>query len=222
MRRQILGVHSPTGHEALSLAMTLPMLRIDPETGELALLSGDEPWGGARTNDPESLTMKVLGGIINSIGVKLRAGDEWKIPGLEQLLNPNREPGKVIYNIRVGEDITAMRAIAREIRNSDPEAGIAFDGHGSTTVVTNPGTGKDVKVRHVPTLIRHTQVLADVVAEHGLSLHGVHVETTWDDSRLECTDELDQLPTHPGNVDPGMNPRQFRTYLEEVKGYLPH
>jgi 3-deoxy-7-phosphoheptulonate synthase len=217
MRLDLGGVEPISAHEALSLPYELAFTRIDPDTGEVVLTSAVQPWIGKRTNQLDGPHVRLFSEIANAVGVKIGADSNADhIAGLENALNPNEIPGKVTYMVRVGEDLDSMRRIARAIRAHAPESLVVYDLHGSTTVQEGH------KVRHVDTIIRHAQMLAEECGSAGLMMAGVHLETTADPSRLECTDEIGQLPTHPGHVDPGLNARQLRYALTELTPYMPH
>lgn len=212
-----LGGHAPKAHEALSLAYEMPFVRIDDETGEPYLLSADLPWIGKRTNALDGPHVRLLGAVRNPVGVKIGADthpDDFA--AYEAALNPDDIPGKVTYMIRVGNDAEAARRLAGGMARHAPLSMRVFDLHGSTRQLDD-GT----KIRYTGDIIRDVGTLAEACGAYGLVLHGVHLETTMDDRRLECVDAPDQRPTHPGHVDPGLNPRQLRYVMNEVGIYLP-
>ena len=180
--REALGYHSPKAHEALSLVYEQSFMRIDPETGELYLLSTDKPWIGNRTNDINGLHVAMLSHMQNPVGVKIGPdSDASHIAGLNNVLNPDDIPGKLTYMVRVGDDIATMRRILPAIRDSAPDSLIQYDLHKSTTLLDD-GT----KVRYTGNIIRHAQMLAEECGRVGLRLHGVHLETTPYPDHLEC------------------------------------
>lgn len=211
------GSHIPAAHEALLLAYESGFLVEDEATQQQFLLSADLPWIGVRTNQPESAQVALLQGVSNPIGVKL--GDETTaehIKVLQMTLNPNAEAGKMVYMPRFGlNNIGKAATVLASIHDNDPESIILYDLHGSTRT-TEDGT----KLRVVSELIEEIQLLASACRAHDLRLHGVHLETMHDDERIECVDMPHQRPTHPGNVDPRLNPRQTTAILNAISNDL--
>ncbi len=205
-----LGEHLPSAHEALSLSYELSFLRHDPLTGKQALLSADLPWVGLRTNDPDGPHVGLLSGLENAVGVKIGAGStEAHIRGLKEQLNPDSEAGKLVFMLRVGFDTAALRGIIKAIRKHAAESVILYDIHGATRT-----TEDGQKIRAVSDIVSQIENLAEVCGSAGLRLHGIHLETIMDEAQLQCVDRPDQRPTHPGGVDPQLNPGQTREVLE--------
>ncbi len=209
----ILGGHVPAAHEALLLAFEHSFLRTDPETGKRYLLSGDLPWIGVRTNNPLGHHVMLLSGIENPVGVKLGANtSEEHIKQLTEALNPNREPGKLIFMPRVGlKNMDSLRTIAQAIRKHSENAKVVYDMHGVTYALED-GT----KIRDVGDIKKELTLGQTVLGEEGLRWNGLHLETVTDPNRLECIDQAGQLPTHDGDIDPRLNPRQ----TEEVYNHF--
>lgn len=218
-----LGEHVPAAHEALSLPYERSFMREDPETGKLYLVSTDVPWVGKRTNrvpaadETPNAHLEMLSEVENPIGVKLGSDTTPdQIAGLQAKLNPNNIPGKLIFMLRMGlHETEQLIATAAAIKEHSPKALIMYDVHGVTKTAK---TGE--KIRYTRDIIANIRQTADACRSVGLKLHGLHLETVADDTRLECVDEPDQLPTHPGNVDPRLNPRQLAYVLEETKDSL--
>lgn len=218
------GKHVPAAHEALSLPYERSFVRVDPETGKKYLLSTDLPWIGKRTNqcstDPNGATsphVELLAEVANPVGVKIGPDSTAEhIEALSAKLNPDNTPGRLIFMLRTGPKHTeALEGILAGIQRHAPGAILMYDVHGVTR--TAP-TGK--KIRYTGDIIDDIRTTAMACRAAGLRLHGLHLETIMDDSRLECVDEPDQLPTHPGGVDPQLNPRQLKHVLENVREYL--
>jgi 3-deoxy-7-phosphoheptulonate synthase len=207
----------PLAHEALLLPYEYSFVRRDPTTGKQYLVSGELPWGGVRTNGLDSGPMQLLRDIVNPVGVKIgpktRPGD---IERIVEHLNPERIPGRLTFMLRTGpgyEDVQA--GVLGEIKQFAPQSVLNWDIH----CITRPGEG-GTKIRSVPEIISDIQDTARMCGAVGLKLHGVHLETIGDDSRLECVDRSDQLPTHPGGVDPQLNRRQYATVLSSIASAL--
>ncbi len=212
LRRNMRGLHIPSAHEMLLLAREIPFIRQCPENGSLNLLSADLPWIGVRTNAPKGPHVQLLSHVENSIGVKIDASsDAEHIRQLTEILDPGRDPGKLIFMVRVGlKQTVQLRTIAHAIARHNPSARVLYDMHGATKQTDN-----GVKIRAIPDIMAGITQLSDVLDEVGLQLDGGHFESTHLD-RLECVDEVDQLPTHPGEIDPRLNPRQTLQVLNHL------
>ena len=213
------GRHVPAAHEALLLVGELSSIQIDPATGERYLLCTDMPWIGKRTNDLDGPHVAMLATVRNPIGVKIGADSTPShIAALAQRLNPDNISGKLTFMLRTGPNEAAARqAILEAIRDYAPKSLIMYDVHGVTKTAPDGVT----KIRAVPDIIADIRATADACRAAGLQLHGLHLETIADDTRLECVDHDSQMPTHPGNVDPQLNPRQLRAVLNAVASCLP-
>jgi 3-deoxy-7-phosphoheptulonate synthase len=220
---EAVGEHVPAAHEALSLPYEQSFVRIDPKTGKKYLVSTDLPWIGKRTNaliDADggpNPHLELLAEVENPIGVKLGADSTPEhIAGLQAKLNPNNIPGKLIFMLRMGLHQTAhLNTIAAAIKQHAPNALVMYDIHGVTRTAQ---TGE--KIRYTGDIIANIKQTAKACRDAGLKLHGLHLEATPDDTRLECIDEENQLPRDPGGVDPQLNPRQLAYVLEQTKDDL--
>lgn len=213
------GEHIPAAHEALSLAYEHSFVRLDAQTGNKYLASADLPWIGKRTNAIDGEHVNLLAEVANPIGIKIGPDSTpEQIAALQAKLNPSQIPGKLVFMLRMGpknETVIVMQDIVGAIRDHAPHSVVMYDIHGVTR--TAP-TGQ--KIRYTGDIIDDIRMTATTLREHGLKLHGLHLETTPDDTRLECVDEPNQLPTHPGGVDPQLNPRQLAYVLEQTREYL--
>jgi 3-deoxy-7-phosphoheptulonate synthase len=219
---QMVGEHIPVGHEVLSLVYDKPFVRVDSETGKKYLLSADVPWVGKRTNwlqdkdgRPNPI-IEMLAEVENPVGVKIGADSTPEhIKGLKEKLNPNSEPGKLIFMLRTGPDnIEQLKVIVGAIKEFAPESLVEFDIHGSTDTDEN---GK--KIRAVSTITAHINQTAQICRDAGLEFGGVHLESVGD-NREECVYTPDQIPAHKPVVDPQLNPDQLRVVLENVAPVL--
>lgn len=213
----VTGVQIPMAHEALLMPYEQSFVRIDPATGKQYLLSCELPWAGVRTNGLASAPIALLERVANPRGVKIgpttAPGD---IEPLVTKLNPEHVPGKLVFMMRTGpKNLALQAAILDAIKQRAPESVVMYDIHG----ITRPGEG-GAKIRCVPELVADIQNTARNCGKAGLKLHGVHLESIMDHTRLECVDRPDQLPTHPGGVDPQLNPQQLAHVLGKVASYL--
>lgn len=205
-----LGEHIPAAHEALLLPYELPFVR--EVGGDKYLLSADLPWIGVRTNQADGPHIELLSGIANPVGVKIGPNStEEHIASLKARLNPEGIPGRMVLMIRAGYEQAALRGIVRATAHHAPESILLYDVHGVTKSHAD-GT----KVRAVSDIQQQIHDLAVACEDEGLRLHGTHLETTTDNNRLECVDDPSQCPTHPGGVDPQLNPRQTTEVLKSM------
>ncbi len=209
------GIHIPTAHEALLLAGELPFVRQDPETGKFYLLSADLPWIGVRTNRADGPHVDMLSSIENTVGVKIDAtSDEDHIRQLSERLNPFGEPGKLLFMIRVGlDELDQLETIVSAIAKHSPSARNLYDMHGATKKTVNG------KIRAVPDIMQGITNLGQALRSVNLRLDGGHFETTHED-RLECVDHDDQVPTHPGEIDPRLNPNQTKLVYDHLANQM--
>jgi 3-deoxy-7-phosphoheptulonate synthase len=213
--RAATGEHVPAAHEALLTHYEESFIQTDPTTKKRYLLSTDLPWIGERTRRLDGPHVAMLSDIENPVGVKIgpKATPE-DIVGLKDRLNPDSKAGKLTYMLRMGDNQVALRGVLAAIKQYAPESIVMYDIHGVTQTVDG------IKVRSVPNTIEQVGTLSVGCGELGLKLHGLHLETMTDQRRLECVDHNGQLPTHPGNVDPQLNPAQKLRVLRETAPYL--
>lgn len=210
------GGHVNAAHEALLLPYEMASIFENPETGKRYLLSADMPWIGKRTNSVDGPHVKLLEGLANPVGIKLGADSTpGHIAGLQAKLNPENVDGKLTFMVRVGnEEKAELQNIVAAIAEHAPNAVLMFDIHGITQSIDGH------KIRALSDIKTGVKMMSDVCHEAGLTLHGVHLETVMDDDRLECVATPDQIPTHPGGIDPQLNPAQLAELLEEISDYL--
>ncbi len=214
---ETVGEHIPAAHEALNLLYEKSFLRSDSQTNKKYLLSADLPWIGLRTNAVDSDHTKLLASVENPIGIKLGADtSEEHVEGLSAALNPTGKPGKLVLMPRFGIDnVHRLPGFLRAVKTHAPGSLILYDIHGSTQKLED-GT----KTRLVDDIVEEISVLSQACHEAGLRLNGVHLETTTDPARLECIDHRGQRPTHPGGIDPQLNPRQTKFVLDQLAAIL--
>jgi len=215
-----LGYHLPIAHEALSLPFENSFKRRDPKTGELLLATADMPWIGLRTNNPDGDHVRLLSDIANPVGVKIGSNtipDE--IIALNERLNPNNIPGKLTFMLRTGPNNTdKLSAIAEAIAKHAPNSLTMHDIHGDTR--QENVDGQSYKLRVVTEIVGNIACTSEILEDAGLNLNGIHIETTPYHDRLECVDEPGELPTHPGGVDPQLNPRQTHQLYKQAAPIL--
>lgn len=213
--REATGDHVYAAHEALLLPYDMAFIHSDPKTGDDYLLSADLPWIGLRTNDLDGPHVELLSQVKNPKGVKIGASSTPEhIAGLRERLNPDAIPGRLTFMLRFARgEMDELGTVASAIAKYAPESLINYDLHG----VTEKIDGR--KIRAVSRLIEDAATVSEILGGVGLRLQGVHLESIMDGDRRECVDTPDQSPSHPGNVDPQLNPDQLKTSIE---GIAPH
>lgn len=207
------GKHVFAAHEALLLPYEMAFIRRDAKTGLKYSESADLLWAGLRTNQIDSPVIDLLSGIENAVGVKIGGNsDSEHIAGLAERLNPDNRAGKLVFMLRLTlEEIDKYPVILEAIDEHAPNSQKIFDIHGMTRKKED-GT----KIRNVNEIISGMTVMARACKKAGVRFDGVHLETTPDPARLECVDNDFQLPTHPGGIDPQLNPQQTLRVLNAL------
>jgi 3-deoxy-7-phosphoheptulonate synthase len=212
MLTKVKGRHIPAAHESLLLPYDKAFMQTTAD-GRRYLLSADLPWVGLRTNQPDGPQVQLLSGIENPVGAKLGVNTTREhLVGLRDQMNANRVRGKLVLMPRLAlGDTGSLQILVDNIADVCPESLIVFDMHG-ITVSLDDGT----KIRCLEDIVEGIEQLSAACSQAGLRIGGVHLEAIGDDSRLECIDTHGELPTHPGNVDPQLNPRQVTEVLDRT------
>ncbi|MEU5340560.1 MULTISPECIES: 3-deoxy-7-phosphoheptulonate synthase [unclassified Streptomyces] len=179
------GIEQPvwTSHEALILDYELPLLRRTADGG-LLLSSTHWPWIGERTRQVDGPHVALLAQVVNPVAVKVGPGiDTDELRALCEMLDPDRQPGRLTLIVRMGAGTVAERlpALVRAVHGAGhPVVWLTDPMHGNT-VVTQGG----YKTRYVRTLQREVREFRAVLAEAGAFPGGIHLETT-PDQVTEC------------------------------------
>lgn len=201
-----------TSHEGLSLHYEQAQTRQVPRRTGWYNLSTHFPWIGLRTATPGSAHVEYFRGIRNPVAVKV--GPPTSPDGLRELLDildPDREPGRITLIHRMGADgieellPALLEAVHGEGRTplwvSDPM-------HGNTEVVQG---GR--KTRRFDRILLELERAFAVHASAGTRLGGVHFELTGEHV-TECIGgarglaEADLDRTYRSLVDPRLNDEQ--------------
>lgn len=214
----VLGVHVEamesveffTSHEALLLPYEQAQTRTSG--GSFYNLSTHLPWIGARTLQLEGAHVEYCRGIRNPLGVKVSASvTPDRLRQLLDVLDPDREPGRVTLIHRFGRDhiervlpglVRAMREEGRTVLwCCDPM-------HGNTR-----STSSGIKTRFFADILAELQAAFDIHAKEGSTLGGVHFEVSGEDV-TECiggssgVEEADLIRAYKSDVDPRLNYEQ--------------
>ncbi len=201
-----------TSHEALLLGYEQAMTRLDSTSGDYYATSGHMIWIGDRTRQLGGAHVEFCRGLKNPIGLKCGPSlNPDELMGLVDVLDPEREPGRLTLICRFGADkIDAalpplLRAAKREgvkpLWVSDPMHGNTIKT--STGFKTRPTERIAEEVRKFFTICRAEQVYAG----------GIHLEMTGKNV-TECTggaraiSEADLHDRYHTYCDPRLNAEQ--------------
>jgi 3-deoxy-7-phosphoheptulonate synthase len=199
-------------HEALLMDYERPMTRIDSRTGTPYNTSAHFVWIGERTRELDGAHVDFLSRVRNPIGVKLGpTTDVDTVKKLIDILDPNREPGRLTFITRMG---------AGKIRDALPpllEAVKASDAN--PLWITDPMHGNGIttpngyKSRRFDDVVDEVKGFFEAHRAVGTFPGGVHVELTGDDV-TECLggseqiDENDLATRYESLCDPRLNHMQ--------------
>ncbi|WP_406295808.1 3-deoxy-7-phosphoheptulonate synthase class II [Embleya sp. NBC_00888] len=178
-------------HEALILDYEDALTRVDSRTGDLYDVSGHMVWIGERTRQLDGAHVEFASRIRNPIGVKLgpTTSPEDALALIDKL-DPNREPGRLTFIVRMGagkvrDNLPALvekvaAAGAHPVWVSDPMHGNTFEassGH---------------KTRSFDDVLDEVKGFFEVHRALGTHPGGIHVELTGDDV-TECVGGGDEI-----------------------------
>lgn len=201
-----------TSHEALHLHYEQALTREVPRQWGWFNLSTHFPWIGMRTAALDGGHVEFFRGIRNPIGIKIGPGmtKEWLI-GLLEVLNPEREAGRIVLIHRMGEDQieSHLPPLISAIKEAgSPVLWICDPMHGNTESIES-----GIKTRRFRKIMNEVDLAFDVHADNGSRLGGVHLELTGEDV-TECTggarnlSENDLQRAYKSSVDPRLNYEQ--------------
>ena len=199
-------------HEALHLLYEQAQTRFIPRSGRWYNLSTHLPWIGMRTADLGGAHVEYCRGISNPVGVKIGPAmhPAW-VQGLCHVLNPNKEPGRLVLIHRMGaKHVEEKLPGLVEIRARDGRAG-ALGMRPDARQHGDHGVGRqDAAVRQYPLRARGGLPHAPGARQH---LGGVHFELTGENV-TECLGgasglmEADLDTDYRSQVDPRLNYEQ--------------
>ncbi|HTL37686.1 MAG TPA: 3-deoxy-7-phosphoheptulonate synthase class II [Kofleriaceae bacterium] len=201
-----------TSHEALALPYEQAQTRKVPRRNGYYNLSTHFPWIGMRTAQLEGAHVEFHRGIRNPLGIKVGPAMTvgWLL-GLLEMLDPQREPGRITLIHWMGADKireklpTLVEAVQRTGRRvlwvCDPM-------HGNTET-----TPQGIKTRRFDKIVSELEQSFELHTELGSRLGGVHIELTGENV-TECIGgarglaEVDLERAYKSRVDPRLNYEQ--------------
>lgn len=206
-----------SSHEALVVDYESRLIRRDPDTDDLYLGSTHLPWVGERTRQPTGAHVALLSAVVNPVGCKIGpAANPDDILRVCEVLNPRREPGRLVLIPRMGRDRIreALPPIVRRVANAGhPVVWLSDPMHGNT--VKSP---VGLKTRHLTDVITEALRFRDILAANRQHAAGLHIEVAADDV-TECIGgsvaDADELPRHYTSLcDPRLNVDQATELIE--------
>jgi len=201
-----------TSHEALHLHYEQALTRQVPRHWGWFNLSTHFPWIGMRTAALDGAHVEYFRGIRNPLGIKVGPGmdSDW-LSRLLDVLNPSREPGRIVLIHRMGESLIEEKlpGLIEAVQDSgSPVLWICDAMHGNTE-----STESGIKTRRFRKIMREMDLAFDIHRACQSRLGGVHLELTGEDV-TECTggardlSEEDLKRTYKSTVDPRLNYEQ--------------
>jgi len=210
-------------HEALHLLYEQAQTRFIERQQRWYNLSTHMPWIGMRTAELDGAHVEYCRGISNPVGVKIGSTmDATWLRGLCEVLNPQRQPGRLVLIHRMGaRDIESrLPAMIETVRASGvPVLWVCDPMHGNTET-----TSSGRKTRRFDNIVAELESAFRVHQEMGSHLGGVHFELTGEDV-TECTGgarglgEGDLSRAYRSQVDPRLNYEQALELAMRIAAY---
>jgi 3-deoxy-7-phosphoheptulonate synthase len=211
-----------TSHEALLLHSEQAQTRFIPRQKKWYNLSTHLPWIGMRTAALDGAHVEYFRGISNPVAVKIGPATttDW-LQGLVKALNPNDEPGRLIFIHRMGakEIDKRLPALIRSVHAMQvPVLWICDPMHGNTETASG-----GFKTRRFENIVAELESAFRIHREIGSYLGGVHFELTGDDV-TECTGgargltDVDLARAYKSTVDPRLNYEQALELAMRISG----
>ena len=199
-------------HEALHLHYEQAQARYIERQGRWYNLSTHLPWIGMRTAELGGAHVEFCRGIANPVGVKVGPSmDTAWVRGLCEVLNPLREPGRLVLIHRMGaaQVDAKLPSLIEAVRGTGvPVLWVCDPMHGNTE-----STSSGVKTRRFENIVSELERSFRIHRELGSYLGGVHFELTGEDV-TECTGgarglaDADLSRAYRTQVDPRLNYEQ--------------
>jgi 3-deoxy-7-phosphoheptulonate synthase len=217
-------VHIYTSHEALALPYEQAQTRTVPRREGWYNLSTHFPWIGMRTAQLDGAHVEFHRGIKNPLGIKIGPAMtiDWLL-GLLDVLDPERQPGRITLIHRMGASavadklpplVEAVRAAGRSV------LWICDPMHGNTET-----TPAGIKTRRFDNIVSELEQSFALHSRLGSRLGGVHFELTGEDV-TECIggarglSEVDLERAYKSRVDPRLNYEQALEMAMRIARHL--
>lgn len=178
-------------HEALILDYESALTRVDSRTNELYDVSGHMVWIGERTRQLDGAHVEFASRIRNPIGVKLgpTTSPEDALALIDKL-DPNREPGRLTFIIRMGAGKVrdALPTLVEKVTASGAQVAWVCDPMHGNTFEASSGH----KTRRFDDVLDEVKGFFEVHRALGTHPGGIHVELTGDDV-TECVGGGDEI-----------------------------
>jgi 3-deoxy-7-phosphoheptulonate synthase len=221
---QLHAVEFYTSHEALHLHYEEALTRREPGPGRWYGGSAHLLWLGERTRALDGAHVEYLRGIANPIGVKLGpSADPDDVLRLLDLLDPRREPGRIVLISRMGSDKVADRLppLLRAVRAAGRTPVWCCDPmHGNTVTASN-----GLKTRDFDRILQELRGFFAAHAQEGTYPGGLHFELTGQDV-TECRGGAQALTDeglasrYRSACDPRLNGSQSLELAFQIAGVL--
>ena len=213
-----------TSHEALALHYEQAQTRRVPRRTGWYNLSTHFPWIGMRTAQLDGAHVEFHRGIQNPMGIKIGPAmtEDWLL-GLLDVLDPERQPGRITLIHRMGAD---------KVKDKLPPLVQAVQRAGRTVLwVCDPMHGntetlpQGIKTRRFDKIVDELEQSFGLHAQLGSRLGGVHVELTGEDV-TECVggarglSETDLERAYKSRVDPRLNYEQALEMAMRIARHL--
>jgi 3-deoxy-7-phosphoheptulonate synthase len=180
-----------SSHEGLLLEYEAALTRTDSRTGTAYNTSGHFVWIGERTRDLDGAHIDYFSQIRNPIGIKLGPSTtpDDALAYLNKL-NPQREPGRLSFIIRMGAGTVRdkLPALVEKVTAEGHQvAWICDPMHGNTFEAPSGH-----KTRRFDDVLDEVKGFFEVHRELGTHPGGIHVELTGDDV-TECVGGGDEI-----------------------------
>ncbi|MFG2621454.1 class II 3-deoxy-7-phosphoheptulonate synthase [Streptomyces sp. NPDC048507] len=199
-------------HEGLLLEYEEPLVREDPATGRRYATSGHMLWIGERTRDLGGAHVEFFSKLSNPVAVKLGpATDSDTVLRLIDRLDPEREPGRLTFIVRMGAGQVRDRLpvlVEKVAAEGAPVAWVSDPMHGNTFEAPS-----GLKTRRFDDIVDEVKGFFEVHRQLGTHPGGVHLEFTGGDV-TECVGggeevSLDGLSErYESTCDPRLNRTQ--------------
>lgn len=173
-----------TSHEGLVLAYEAAQTRQVPRRDGWYNLTTHMPWIGERTRQLDGAHIEYFRGIRNPVGIKLGpATTPDQALTLARVLNPENEPGKLVFITRMGAGKAGgvIPALVAGVQEHGVRVLWVCDPMHGNMVKTASG----IKTRLFDSIARELEETYHALAQSGAHLGGVHFEMTGEDV-TEC------------------------------------